>query len=85
MDLDRGALAKIDRGILSGLDHDERSLLAVVVLSLDGTGNASSSRANLSSATPHPESRPPAIQEPQPTVGLGNRFTNACLSLGDLD
>jgi hypothetical protein len=33
MDLDRGALAKIDRGILSGLDHDERSQMVRVSVS----------------------------------------------------
>jgi hypothetical protein len=33
MDLDRGALAKIDRRILSGLDHNERSQMVRVPVS----------------------------------------------------
>ena len=33
MELDRGALAKIDRRILSGLDHDERSQMVRVPVS----------------------------------------------------
>ena len=51
-------------------------LLVVAVLTLDGTGSASSSRTDLSSATLHPRSRPPAIQEPQPEPGPGSRFTS---------
>jgi hypothetical protein len=33
MELDRGALAKIDRGILSGLDHNEHSKMVRVPVS----------------------------------------------------
>ena len=33
MDLDRGALAKLDRAILSGLDHDEHSQMVRVPVS----------------------------------------------------
>ena len=33
MELDRGGLAKIDRGILSGLDHDEHSQMVRVPVS----------------------------------------------------
>ncbi len=34
MDLDRGTLARIDRGVLSGLDHDERYQMVRVPVSV---------------------------------------------------